>query len=61
LFTRFFVRVKEREIAKQIADETTLNPKEAEMAVSQLLKVVVNILLHGGTVQLGSLCLFRVT
>ena len=61
MFTRFFVCVKEREIAKQMADETTLNPKEAEMAVSQLLKVVVNILLNVGTVQLGRLGSFRVT
>jgi predicted histone-like DNA-binding protein len=53
--------VKERDVAKHIADETTLNPKEAEMAVSQLLKVVVNILLNGGTVQLGSLGSFRLT
>ena len=44
-----------------MADETTLNPKEAEMAVSQLLKVVVNILLHGGTVQLRSFGPFRMT
>jgi len=53
--------VKEREVTKLLADETTLNPKEAEMAVSQLLKVVTNLLLNGNTVQLGSLGSFRVT
>jgi len=53
--------VKEREVAKLLADETTLNPKEAEMAVSQLLKVVTNLLLSGNTVQLGSLGSFRLT
>jgi len=53
--------VKEREVAKLLADETTLNPKEAEMAVSQLLKVVTNLLLNGNTVQLGSLGSFRLT
>ena len=53
--------VKEREVAKLLADETTLNPKEAEMAVSQLLKVVTSLLLNGNTVQLGSLGSFRVT
>jgi predicted histone-like DNA-binding protein len=53
--------IKEREVAKLLADETTLNPKEAEMAVSQLLKVTVNLLLNGATVQLGSLGSFRLT
>ena len=53
--------IKERQVAKLIADETTLNPKEAEMAVSQLLKVVTNLLLSGNTVQLGELGSFRLT
>ena len=53
--------VKEREVAKQIADETTLNAKEAEMAISQALKVVTSLLLNGNTVQLGSLGSFRLT
>ena len=53
--------IKEREVAKLLADETTLNPKEAEMAVSQLLKVVTNLLLGGNTVQLGTLGSFRLT
>ena len=53
--------VKEKEVAKLLADETTLNPKEAEMAVSQLMKVVANLLLNGNTVQLGELGSFRIT
>jgi predicted histone-like DNA-binding protein len=53
--------VKEKEVAQKLADETTLNPKEAEMAVSQLLKVVTGLLLDGHTVQLGSLGSFRIT
>lgn len=53
--------IKEKEVAKRIADETTLNPKEAEMAVSQLLKVVSSALLNGNTVQLGELGSFRLT
>jgi predicted histone-like DNA-binding protein len=53
--------VKEKEVAQKLADETTLNPKEAEMAVSQLLKVVIGLLLEGHTVQLGGLGSFRLT
>jgi predicted histone-like DNA-binding protein len=53
--------VREREIAKLLADETTLNPKEAEMAVSQLFKVATSLLINGTTVQLGSLGSFRLT
>jgi nucleoid DNA-binding protein len=45
--------VKEREVARLLSEETTLNPKEAEMAVYQLLKVVVRLLPDGHTVQLG--------
>jgi Bacterial DNA-binding protein. len=46
-------QVKEKEVAKQIADETTLNPKEAEMALSQLEKVLLSNLLASNSVQLG--------
>lgn len=53
--------VKEKQVAKQIADETTLNPKEAELAIGQLPKVVLNNLLAGYTVQLGELGSFRLT
>jgi predicted histone-like DNA-binding protein len=53
--------VKEKEVAKLLADETTLNPKEAEMSLYQLLKVIVRLLLDGHTVQLGELGSFRLT
>jgi predicted histone-like DNA-binding protein len=53
--------VKERDVAKLLADETTLNPKEAEMAVAQLMKVVTSLLLNGNTVQLSGLGSFRLT
>jgi predicted histone-like DNA-binding protein len=53
--------MRDREVAKLLADETTLNPKEAEMALSQLLKVVTTALLNGHTVQLGELGSFRLT
>ncbi|MDR1168077.1 MAG: HU family DNA-binding protein [Heliobacteriaceae bacterium] len=53
--------VKEREVAKLLADETTLNPKEAEMTLFQLLKVIVRLLLDGHTVQLGELGSFHLT
>jgi predicted histone-like DNA-binding protein len=53
--------VKEKAVAKALADETTLNPKEAEMAVAQLTKVVVNLMLEGHTVQLGELGSLRLT
>jgi predicted histone-like DNA-binding protein len=53
--------VKEKEVARRVADETTLNPKEAEFAVAQLFKVVTDYLLNGKTVQLGELGSFRLT
>lgn len=48
-------------MAKMMADETTLKPKEAEMAVYQLEKVVSRMLLDGHTVQLGDLGTFNLT
>jgi predicted histone-like DNA-binding protein len=53
--------VKEQEVAKLLSEETTLNPKEAEMSISLLFKVVVRLLLDGHTVQLGPLGSFRLT
>ena len=52
---------KERDVAKEIADETTLNPKEAELAIAQLEKVMLRWMLEGKTVQLGELGSFRLT
>jgi predicted histone-like DNA-binding protein len=53
--------VKEKEVSQLLSEETTLNPKEAEMTVYQLMKVVSRLLLDGHTVQLGSLGSFRLT
>ncbi len=54
-------QVDEHDVAKMLSDETTLNPKEAEMAVYQLEKVVSRMLLDGHTVQLGDLGTFNLT
>ena len=54
-------QVKEKQVAKQIADETTLNPKEAEMALSQLEKVLISNLLSSNSVQLGDWGSFHLT
>jgi predicted histone-like DNA-binding protein len=53
--------MKEKEVARQIADETTLNPKEAEMALSQLQKIMLRALHNGQTVQLGDWGSFYLT
>lgn len=54
-------QISEKDVAKEIADETTLNPKEAEMAISQFQKVLLRYLLNGYTVQLGDWGSFRLT
>ncbi|MDR1221424.1 MAG: HU family DNA-binding protein [Tannerella sp.] len=53
--------IREKAVAQLIADETTLNPKEAEMALSQLEKVLIRELLAGNTVQLGDWGTFSLT
>lgn len=53
--------IGEKEVAKQIADETTLNPKEAEMALAQFEKILQRLLLDGHTVQLGDWGYFKLT
>lgn len=53
--------VSEKQVARDIADETTLNPKEAEMAVYQLLKILIRELKNGNTVQLGDWGSFYLT
>jgi predicted histone-like DNA-binding protein len=54
-------QVSEKEVAKEIADETTLNRKEAEMALGQLEKVLIRDLLSGNSVQLGDWGSFYLT
>ena len=53
--------LKEKEVARQIADETTLNPKEAEMALSQLHKIMLRALHNGQSIQLGDWGSFYLT
>lgn len=54
-------QVGEREMAVLIADETTLNPKEAEMALAQMSKIAKRMLLEGCTVKLGDWATIHVT
>lgn len=53
--------VDETEVAELIADETTLNPMEAQMAIRQLRKIVQRLLLDGKSVKLGNWGSFNVT
>ena len=55
------LQVKEKDVAAAIADETTLNRKEAEMALSQLEKVLIANLLASNSVQLGDWGSFYLT
>ncbi|MDR1098776.1 MAG: HU family DNA-binding protein [Tannerella sp.] len=50
-----------KEVAQRMADETTMNPKEAEMALYELVKVMKNILKEGCTVQIDDLGTFYLT
>ncbi|MDR1273596.1 MAG: HU family DNA-binding protein, partial [Odoribacteraceae bacterium] len=58
---RAIKQIREKEVAKLIADETTLNHKEAEMALEQLEKILVRLLLAGNSVQLGDWGSFHLT
>ena len=51
----------EKEVASIISDETTLNPKEAEMALAQMEKALLILLKAGRTVRLGDWATIRVT
>jgi predicted histone-like DNA-binding protein len=53
--------VGESTVAKEISDETTLNRKEAEMALDQLEKVLLRNLLASNSVQLGDWGSFHLT
>ena len=58
---RTITRITDKQVAKEIADETTLNPKEAEMAISQLQKILLRNLLASNSVQLGDWGTFYLT
>lgn len=53
--------VDETQVAELIADETTLNPAEALMAIRQLRKVTERLLLDGHSVRLGNWATINVT
>jgi predicted histone-like DNA-binding protein len=54
-------QVGESTVAKEISDETTLNRKEAEMALDQLEKVLLRNLLGSNSIQLGDWGSFHLT
>lgn len=54
-------QVDETQVAMDLADETTLNPSEAMMAIRQLRKILLRRLLGGESVKLGNWGSFSVT
>jgi predicted histone-like DNA-binding protein len=54
-------QISDKEVADLIADETTLNPNEAAMAVKQFKKILIRLLLAGNSVQLGDWGSFHLT
>lgn len=54
-------QVDETQVAMDLADETTLNPSEAIMAIRQLRKILLRRLLGGESVKLGNWGSFSVT
>ena len=61
LILRSLGMISIKDVCRDVADETTLNPKEAEMAIYQLFKVILRYLLSGHTLQLGDLGTFKLT
>ncbi len=54
-------QVDETQVAMDLADETTLNPSEAMMAIRQLRKILLRRLLGGESVKLGNWGSFSIT
>jgi predicted histone-like DNA-binding protein len=54
-------QVSEKEVAKLVSDETTLNRKEVEMALDQFQKILGRLLLDSHSVQLGDWGSFHLT
>lgn len=54
-------QVDETQVAMDLAEETTLNPSEAMMAIRQLRKVLLRRLLGGESVKQGNRGSFSVT
>ena len=54
-------QVEDREVAKLVADETTLNANEVEFVLNQYKKVLLNLLRAGYTVKMGDWASFFLT
>ena len=50
-----------RELALMVAEDSTIDPKEAELAVTRAGRFIVNALMSGQTVELEDLGSFRLT
>jgi predicted histone-like DNA-binding protein len=61
IFLKSIGQIGEKEVAKLLSDETTLNRKEAEMALAQFEKILIRLLLDGHSVQLGDWGSFYLT
>jgi predicted histone-like DNA-binding protein len=53
--------IKTKAFAREMADETTMNPKEAEIAIYEMVKVLKRLLASGYTVQIDDLGTFYLT
>ncbi|MDR2425076.1 MAG: HU family DNA-binding protein [Prevotellaceae bacterium] len=53
--------LKTKELAKLMSDETTMNPKEAEMAIYELVKILKRELKEGKTVSIDDFGTFMLT
>jgi predicted histone-like DNA-binding protein len=53
--------LKTRELAQLMSDETTMNPKEAEMALYELVKIIKRELKNGRSINIDDLGTFYLT
>jgi predicted histone-like DNA-binding protein len=53
--------LKTKELAKLMSDETTMNPKEAEMAIYELVKIFKRELKEGKTISIDDFGTFLLT
>ncbi|MDR2358495.1 MAG: HU family DNA-binding protein, partial [Prevotellaceae bacterium] len=53
--------VREKEMAKLVADETTMDRKEVEMALDRFEQILIRLLLDSHSVQLGDWGSFHLT
>jgi predicted histone-like DNA-binding protein len=54
-------QITEKEVAKLMADETTMDRKEVEMAIDRFEVILIRLLLDGHSVQLGDWGSFHLT